>query len=173
MRFFLFLKEVWNNIGPKLVSKNNKSTQTKKNHPSVLVTKCIYVLLLFLKSLFETLRRSNFVAHPARIFFFRFFSENLVSAFCCFMCDLAALCDMHPMRALFLIPRNPAPRLKSKKWWEMNWTTTTASRWEPFWIFWLPNEVIKWPKKKKRYTQSTPSYFSLVILTWNARQRPG
>lgn len=24
---------------------------------------------------------------------------------------------MHPMRALFLIPRNPAPRLKSKKWW--------------------------------------------------------
>uniref|UniRef100_A0A4W4H9X5 non-specific serine/threonine protein kinase n=1 Tax=Electrophorus electricus TaxID=8005 RepID=A0A4W4H9X5_ELEEL len=27
-----------------------------------------------------------------------------------------ALCDMHPMRALFLIPRNPAPRLKSKKW---------------------------------------------------------
>lgn len=30
--------------------------------------------------------------------------------------SLAALCDMHPMRALFLIPRNPAPRLKSKKW---------------------------------------------------------
>ena len=26
------------------------------------------------------------------------------------------LCDMHPMRALFLIPRNPAPRLRSKKW---------------------------------------------------------
>uniref|UniRef100_A0A665W679 non-specific serine/threonine protein kinase n=1 Tax=Echeneis naucrates TaxID=173247 RepID=A0A665W679_ECHNA len=26
------------------------------------------------------------------------------------------LCDMHPMRALFLIPRNPAPRLKLKKW---------------------------------------------------------
>ncbi|XP_026062478.1 TRAF2 and NCK interacting kinase a isoform X5 [Carassius auratus] len=26
------------------------------------------------------------------------------------------LCDMHPMRALFLIPRSPAPRLKSKKW---------------------------------------------------------
>ncbi|XP_026093658.1 traf2 and NCK-interacting protein kinase-like isoform X7 [Carassius auratus] len=26
------------------------------------------------------------------------------------------LCDMHPMRALFLIPRNSAPRLKSKKW---------------------------------------------------------
>lgn len=30
----------------------------------------------------------------------------------------AALCDMHPMRALFLIPRNPPPRLKSKKWWD-------------------------------------------------------
>uniref|UniRef100_A0A8C1G5N7 non-specific serine/threonine protein kinase n=1 Tax=Cyprinus carpio TaxID=7962 RepID=A0A8C1G5N7_CYPCA len=29
---------------------------------------------------------------------------------------LDSLCDMHPMRALFLIPRNPAPRLKSKKW---------------------------------------------------------
>ncbi|TSL34511.1 Misshapen-like kinase 1 [Bagarius yarrelli] len=27
-----------------------------------------------------------------------------------------ALCDMHPMRALFLIPRNPPPKLKSKKW---------------------------------------------------------
>ncbi|XP_033637348.1 serine/threonine-protein kinase mig-15-like isoform X2 [Asterias rubens] len=26
------------------------------------------------------------------------------------------LCDMHPMRALFLIPRNPPPRMKSKKW---------------------------------------------------------
>ncbi len=26
------------------------------------------------------------------------------------------LCDMHPMRALFLIPRNAAPKLKSKKW---------------------------------------------------------
>uniref|UniRef100_A0A3B4E293 non-specific serine/threonine protein kinase n=1 Tax=Pygocentrus nattereri TaxID=42514 RepID=A0A3B4E293_PYGNA len=26
------------------------------------------------------------------------------------------LCDMHPMRALFLIPRNPPPRLKSKTW---------------------------------------------------------
>lgn len=26
------------------------------------------------------------------------------------------LCDMHPMRALFLIPRSPPPRLKSKRW---------------------------------------------------------
>jgi len=26
------------------------------------------------------------------------------------------LCDMHPMRALFLIPRNSAPRLREKKW---------------------------------------------------------
>lgn len=30
---------------------------------------------------------------------------------------VAALCDMHPMRALFLIPRNPPPKLKSKKWY--------------------------------------------------------
>lgn len=33
-----------------------------------------------------------------------------------FVVCFAALCDMHPMRALFLIPRNPPPRLKSKKW---------------------------------------------------------
>ncbi|XP_036421315.1 TRAF2 and NCK interacting kinase a isoform X1 [Colossoma macropomum] len=26
------------------------------------------------------------------------------------------LCEIHPMRALFLIPRNPAPRLNSSKW---------------------------------------------------------
>nr|XP_032632665.1 misshapen-like kinase 1 [Chelonoidis abingdonii] len=31
-------------------------------------------------------------------------------------CLSPALCDMHPMRALFLIPRNPPPKLKSKKW---------------------------------------------------------
>uniref|UniRef100_A0A670J2F8 non-specific serine/threonine protein kinase n=1 Tax=Podarcis muralis TaxID=64176 RepID=A0A670J2F8_PODMU len=35
---------------------------------------------------------------------------------CFFSYLFLALCDMHPMRALFLIPRNPPPRLKSKKW---------------------------------------------------------
>ena len=30
---------------------------------------------------------------------------------------IPALCDMHPMRALFLIPRSEPPRLKSKKAW--------------------------------------------------------
>ncbi|MEQ2199759.1 Mitogen-activated protein kinase kinase kinase kinase 4, partial [Xenoophorus captivus] len=35
----------------------------------------------------------------------------------CFLSSrVTSLCDMHPMRALFLIPRNPPPRLKSKKW---------------------------------------------------------
>lgn len=32
----------------------------------------------------------------------------------------SALCDMHPMRALFLIPRNPSPKLKTKKWWAVH-----------------------------------------------------
>ncbi len=26
------------------------------------------------------------------------------------------LCELHPMRALFLIPRSQPPRLKSKRW---------------------------------------------------------
>lgn len=30
--------------------------------------------------------------------------------------QLPALCDLHPMRALFLIPRNSPPRLRSRKW---------------------------------------------------------
>lgn len=43
-----------------------------------------------------------------------FVSEVLTPPPLCLL--TTALCDMHPMRALFLIPRNPAPRLKSKKW---------------------------------------------------------
>ena len=34
-----------------------------------------------------------------------------------FVCARVALCSIHPMRALFLIPRNQPPRLKSRKWW--------------------------------------------------------
>lgn len=34
-----------------------------------------------------------------------------------FVVCFTALCDMHPMRALFLIPRNAPPRLKSNRWW--------------------------------------------------------
>uniref|UniRef100_A0A7N6C079 non-specific serine/threonine protein kinase n=1 Tax=Anabas testudineus TaxID=64144 RepID=A0A7N6C079_ANATE len=45
------------------------------------------------------------------------FKVNLTSVCVCVcVCVCVSLCDMHPMRALFLIPRNPAPRLKSKKW---------------------------------------------------------
>lgn len=44
------------------------------------------------------------------------FSVSLICFF--FFFFPTALCDMHPMRALFLIPRNPPPRLKSKKWWD-------------------------------------------------------
>jgi len=42
-----------------------------------------------------------------------FFWRDGVNSSCVYV---SALCDMHPMRALFLIPRNPPPRLKSKKW---------------------------------------------------------
>jgi len=34
-----------------------------------------------------------------------------------------ALCELHPMRALFLIPRNPPPRLRTKKWWDICYVT--------------------------------------------------
>lgn len=33
------------------------------------------------------------------------------------------LCEMHPMRALFLIPRNPPPRLKNAKKWAKKFTS--------------------------------------------------
>ena len=35
----------------------------------------------------------------------------------------AALCSMHPMRALFLIPRNPPPRLKNPRKWTQRFIT--------------------------------------------------
>ncbi|XP_051876763.1 mitogen-activated protein kinase kinase kinase kinase 4 isoform X2 [Pristis pectinata] len=40
------------------------------------------------------------------------------------------LCDMHPMRALFLIPRNSPPKLKSKKWSKrfMNFVETCLAK---------------------------------------------
>lgn len=38
-----------------------------------------------------------------------------------------ALCDMHPMRALFLIPRSDPPRLKSKKAWSKRFHNFTQT----------------------------------------------
>ncbi|XP_078268314.1 mitogen-activated protein kinase kinase kinase kinase 4 [Rhinoraja longicauda] len=40
------------------------------------------------------------------------------------------LCDMHPMRALFLIPRNSPPKLKSRKWSKrfMNFVETCLAK---------------------------------------------
>lgn len=35
---------------------------------------------------------------------------------------------MHPMRALFLIPRNPPPKLKSKKWYVLPVGSEEATR---------------------------------------------
>ena len=56
-------------------------------------------------------------AHVQVVFSLRFSMGNLyVLMFSSFSAH-PALCDMHPMRALFLIPRNPPPRLKSKTWW--------------------------------------------------------
>lgn len=44
------------------------------------------------------------------------FAADEFSVIMCHVRFFTALCEMHPMRALFLIPRNPPPRLKSKKW---------------------------------------------------------
>lgn len=58
---------------------------------------------------------SSPLSHFFNSYLFAFFPFlSLCSPFLPFASS--ALCDMHPMRALFLIPRNPAPRLKSKKW---------------------------------------------------------
>jgi len=40
---------------------------------------------------------------------------------------VTALCEMHPMRALFLIPRNPPPKLKTRKWSVLHFIPASVS----------------------------------------------
>lgn len=70
---------------------------------------------------------------------------------CVFVCFPLALCDMHPMRALFLIPRNPPPRLKSKKWW---------AKFEPLSTL-----------KNISHIKSTPNItYNSPVLTWQVKE---
>lgn len=71
---------------------------------------------------------------------------------------------MHPMRALFLIPRNPPPRLKSKKWCDN------------FLTFFLPNVKI-WKqllRSKCNHPNRSKKFFSFIegCLVKNYTQRP-
>jgi len=81
----------------------NSSTYSPNTHMqcvSALFDKCISLLLCIVFP-YYVIYRIQCVLVLCDIFFIQ---------------CVSALCDMHPMRALFLIPRNPPPKLKSRKW---------------------------------------------------------
>lgn len=65
---------------------------------------------------------------------------------------VSALCDMHPMRALFLIPRSPPPRLKSRKWYNLFFLCNV--------FFSFFSCIFIWWKF------SSDDFINLVLITW-------
>lgn len=85
--------------------------------------------------------------------------------------SLAALCDMHPMRALFLIPRNPAPRLKSKKWWVCSsvfWRRSEGEIFPSFSFGWAPIPRTCWWDETNMHWDLLAGFpYAVTHLNWD------